>query len=237
MNLIEKFGNFILLLIGIVSAFEEITYSYASEPTNFCAYQYPSVINVKYPIIKTFQVRIPNCKQNNLSICFEYKTKTIRQKVYEIVQKRVYRTRYRCCIGWSLDPRTKKCNIKSCNDQDCLNESKCNNKTRSCVCSKGFTGPQCQFDINECGINNGNCSHECINTFGSYKCVCRDGYSLANDNKSCIDINECSDKHLNTCEHRCVNLNGSYRCECDSGYKLIGDLHQCQSLKSHNIKF
>jgi hypothetical protein len=229
MNIIEKIGNLTLLLVGIVNAFGEISYSYASEPTNFCAYQYPSMINVKYPIIKTYQVKMPNCKQKNVSACFEYEIKTIRQKVYEIVKKRIYRTKYKCCIGWSLDPQTKKCTIKSCNDQDCLNGSTCSNETSSCVCPIGFTGPQCQFDTNECGFNNGNCSHECVNTYGSYECKCKNGYRLADDNKSCIDINECLDGHLNTCEHRCINLNGSYRCECENGFKLVEDLHQCQS--------
>lgn len=32
-------------------------------------------------------------------------------------------------------------------------------------------------DINECEINNGGCSHNCINTVGSFVCSCRSGYT------------------------------------------------------------
>ena len=41
-------------------------------------------------------------------------------------------------------------------------------------------------DINECNSNNGGCEQGCINTDGSYECVCRDGYRRnADDVFSC----------------------------------------------------
>ena len=33
-------------------------------------------------------------------------------------------------------------------------------------------------DINECDQDNGGCSQICNNTFGSYKCSCKQGYTL-----------------------------------------------------------
>ena len=33
--------------------------------------------------------------------------------------------------------------------------------------------------------DNGNCSQICNNTVGSYQCLCRDGYELANDSHTC----------------------------------------------------
>lgn len=41
-------------------------------------------------------------------------------------------------------------------------------------------------DINECCIDNGGCSHQCINTFQSYKCACPDDMPiLGADGKNC----------------------------------------------------
>ena len=45
-------------------------------------------------------------------------------------------------------------------------------------------------DIDECDADNGDCDHLCENTDGSYTCSCRDGYSLGNDDHSCIGKEE-----------------------------------------------
>ena len=39
--------------------------------------------------------------------------------------------------------------------------------------------------MDECADNNGGCEHKCINTVGSFKCLCDEGYILADDNKHC----------------------------------------------------
>ena len=38
-------------------------------------------------------------------------------------------------------------------------------------------------DINECETNE--CDQDCVNTFGSYYCTCREGFSLSLDNYTC----------------------------------------------------
>lgn len=40
-------------------------------------------------------------------------------------------------------------------------------------------------DVDECDINNFQCSHDCVNTVGSAYCVCPHGFELAEDNKTC----------------------------------------------------
>ena len=40
-------------------------------------------------------------------------------------------------------------------------------------------------DINECCDDNGGCSHQCINTYQSYKCACPDDMVLGADGKNC----------------------------------------------------
>ncbi|KAL7052811.1 hypothetical protein ACKWTF_005022 [Chironomus riparius] len=65
----------------------------------------------------------------------------------------------------------------------------------SCVseCLNGFyfneTAGDCQ-DINECEIDNGNCSNgTCVNTNGSFFCSCHKGFVLSEDDKyKCIEV-------------------------------------------------
>ena len=40
-------------------------------------------------------------------------------------------------------------------------------------------------DIDECQVNKGGCSQECVNTMGAHYCQCRLGYSLYPDNVTC----------------------------------------------------
>ena len=41
-------------------------------------------------------------------------------------------------------------------------------------------------DINECLINNGDCSQLCINQQGGAQCGCERGYRLSGDMKTCL---------------------------------------------------
>ncbi|XP_065087472.1 uncharacterized protein LOC135709178 [Ochlerotatus camptorhynchus] len=76
-------------------------------------------------------------------------------------------------------------------------------------------GHSCE-DIDECTVNNGGCSHTCLNTLGRAFCVCPEGYMLDDDWKTCIDIDEClnqkSIRQEFRCRENCVNTIGSYRC-------------------------
>ena len=40
-------------------------------------------------------------------------------------------------------------------------------------------------DINECLNNNSGCSHDCVNTVGSYHCACPSGHVLQLDHHTC----------------------------------------------------
>ncbi|KAH8271408.1 hypothetical protein KR018_009102, partial [Drosophila ironensis] len=43
------------------------------------------------------------------------------------------------------------------------------------------------IDADECAINNGGCQHRCKNTFGSYQCSCRNGYTLSENGHNCTE--------------------------------------------------
>ncbi|KAK3555214.1 hypothetical protein QTP86_010464 [Hemibagrus guttatus] len=45
----------------------------------------------------------------------------------------------------------------------------------------------CNHDVDECKGAHG-CSHQCMNSAGSYQCVCADGFRLAEDRRSCLSL-------------------------------------------------
>ena len=76
------------------------------------------------------------------------------------------------------------------------------------------------------------CEHVCrvkINeTSAAVECHCRDGYILAEDGKTCEDVDECLDGSNGRCDTYCMNLAGSYECLCRSGYLLDTDGKTCK---------
>lgn len=90
-----------------------------------------------------------------------------------------------------------------------------------CKCSPGFQEAHGRcVEIDECREENHGCSHTCRNSYGSYECLCPDGFELGDDQKTCVDINECHLKGDTVCDgYPCKNLDGSYICECPDGEK------------------
>ncbi|XP_060117742.1 signal peptide, CUB and EGF-like domain-containing protein 2 isoform X7 [Heteronotia binoei] len=113
---------------------------------------------------------------------------------------------------------------------DCHPDSICQNtpKLYKCTCKPGYSGEGkiCE-DIDECDNDfNGGCVHECFNIPGNYRCMCYDGFMLAQDGHNCLDTDECL---LNNggCQHVCVNTVGSYECRCNDGFFLSDNQHTC----------
>lgn len=76
----------------------------------------------------------------------------------------------------------------------------------------------------------GICDQRCRNTVGSYRCHCRDGFRLNQDNRTCSDINECEEHDPNllcTSPAACKNTQGSYRCSCPKGFLISEDGRHC----------
>ncbi|KAJ8307100.1 hypothetical protein KUTeg_015184 [Tegillarca granosa] len=101
-----------------------------------------------------------------------------------------------------------------------------------CVCRAGWTGTHCELNINECNRTSSPCGELqlCVDTIGSFRCQCQDGYKINMDNV-CEDEDEC---HLSTalCNQRCTNAQGGYVCGCKDGFSLSNnyicvDLDEC----------
>ena len=83
-------------------------------------------------------------------------------------------------------------------------------------------------DINECA-DTSICDHNCVNTNGSFNCICNEGYTLIDNGRMCTDVDECS-TDLNRCQQVCVNTDGGFRCDCNSGFQLNSDLNTCAGI-------
>ncbi|XP_036618216.1 nephronectin isoform X2 [Trichosurus vulpecula] len=147
-----------------------------------------------------------------------------------------YGSRIDCCWGWArqswgqcqpfyvLRQRIARirCQLKaicqpSCKHGECIGPNKCK-------CHPGYTGKTCNQDLNECGLKPRPCKHRCMNTYGSYKCYCLNGYMLMLDG-SCSSALSCS---MANCQYGCDVMKGDIRCRCPSpGLQLGPDGRTC----------
>jgi len=90
------------------------------------------------------------------------------------------------------------------------------------------------IDIDECTLPEGDpdrhkCSPNavCLNTAGSYKCKCNEGFEdkspVGFEGTKCVDIDECQ-RGLHDCDPNaeCVNLSPGYACACRTGFEGDG---------------
>ncbi|XP_062414880.1 epidermal growth factor-like protein 7 [Pungitius pungitius] len=117
-------------------------------------------------------------------LCSTYKT------VYSVAYRQVSRAApappppLECCPGWRR-LHSHNCNQAVCG-QPCENGGTCL-RPNQCTCPLGWKGRQCQTDVDECGEQRP-CAQMCLNTAGSYRCACRDGFGLARDGRSCQSL-------------------------------------------------
>ena len=101
----------------------------------------------------------------------------------------------------------------------------------TCACQEGFTGDGLEcVDLDECavpGAHNCSATNSCVNTLGSYACVCPEGFLLSSE-LGCEDVDECAEPGLSRCHAlaTCINGEGNYSCVCPAGY--LGDGRHCE---------
>ncbi|CAH1247820.1 SCUBE3 [Branchiostoma lanceolatum] len=99
-------------------------------------------------------------------------------------------------------------------------------------------GETCE-DVDECLLDAGDprchkcVNANCVNTPGSYTCVCKEGFHKDGDDKVCYDIDECRSDNTNDCDWvfgYCNNTEGGYECLCDPGFISYDGGLTCEDL-------
>lgn len=112
-----------------------------------------------------------------------------------------------------------------------------------CYCQPGFTiNPAneltCEVATDDPCIKL-NCAHACYKYSDSFLCTCHEGFVLADDKKSCKDLNECSDERQCQENQKCINTQGWFKCICEDGYQLNGgscvDINECESAPCEHL--
>uniref|UniRef100_A0A8D2NTY2 Neural EGFL like 2 n=1 Tax=Zosterops lateralis melanops TaxID=1220523 RepID=A0A8D2NTY2_ZOSLA len=115
---------------------------------------------------------------------------------------------------------------------NCMEHSVCRNLEDRAVCScrDGFRALRednayCE-DIDECAEGRHYCRENtmCVNTPGSFMCVCKTGY-IRIDDYSCTEHDECVTNQHNCDENAlCFNTVGGHNCVCKPGYTGNGTI-------------
>ncbi|NWU93129.1 EGFL7 protein, partial [Upupa epops] len=127
-----------------------------------------------------YQPYLTTCQGQRL--CSTYRT------IYRVAYRQVHRELPQppapCCPGWSrAHSHALSCNRALC-WVPCENGGSCIFPGR-CSCPPGWTGRGCQTDVDECAGQSHGCHQLCINTAGSYRCSCHDGFTLADNHQTC----------------------------------------------------
>ncbi|XP_069694529.1 fibrillin-2 isoform X2 [Periplaneta americana] len=75
------------------------------------------------------------------------------------------------------------------------------------------------------------CAHICVPIPGSFRCMCREGFTLMADGKSCQHDglpDRC--KMNNPCAHKCLDTGVAIECSCFPGYELAADERSCNDI-------
>nr|XP_058921813.1 nephronectin isoform X3 [Kogia breviceps] len=135
-----------------------------------------------------------------------------------------YGGRIDCCWAWARRSwgQCQPVCQPQCKHGECIGPNKCK-------CHPGYAGKTCNQDLNECGLKPRPCKHRCMNTYGSYKCYCLNGYMLMPDGSCSITVFPgaltCS---MANCQYGCDVVKGRILCQCPSpGLRLAPDGRTC----------
>uniref|UniRef100_A0A158P8J0 Multiple epidermal growth factor-like domains protein 6 n=1 Tax=Angiostrongylus cantonensis TaxID=6313 RepID=A0A158P8J0_ANGCA len=171
---------------------------------NVCPHEEVEIVTVKQPCVERYtkyvRTRKPGCN-GQFKSCSVREPKTIYFHTYKNVNRTRRHTVADCCPGWVHVPGTAGCERANCTSDLCHNGGTCiafrNGTEEICECAAGFTGAKCQYDVNECIVDNGGCHHDCVNTIGTFYCRCWSGFELEENGKHCKGRGLCTEYTFN----------------------------------------
>ncbi|XP_037530480.1 low-density lipoprotein receptor-related protein 8 [Nematolebias whitei] len=94
-------------------------------------------------------------------------------------------------------------------------------------CSDGSDEENCDIaDQDECQVNNGGCSHFCVDQPIGFLCSCPDNMKLLDDSR-CEEVDICLESDV--CDQLCVHTNYSLTCKCHEGYHMDPTTGECRA--------
>ncbi|XP_029562547.1 very low-density lipoprotein receptor isoform X1 [Salmo trutta] len=127
-----------------------------------------------------------------------------------------------CPSGQPPAPHTCSSSEFSCGDGQCMPHSwRCDH---SPDCADARDEDDC--DQNECLVNNGGCSHLCVDQPMGFLCDCPAGMRLLHDSQ-CEEMDTCLDSDV--CSQLCVHVNGTFSCDCHEGYLMSPRTGECKA--------
>ena len=116
----------------------------------------------------------------------------------------------------------------NCEGKMCLNGGTRINGSHKCACAPGFSGENCQHNIDECASNPCQNGGTCLDFINEHKCVCRRGFTGPNCEEN---IDDCTN---NPCANggTCHDLEDGFHCQCTPGFHgkyCSVDIDECQS--------
>ena len=119
--------------------------------------------------------------------------------------------------------------FNECYNDICANGGTCRNTPDSyeCTCTYGYTGTNCEEEINACSQARCENNARCVVSGDTYSCDCRPGFTGAICD---VDVDECLVNSELCGQFDCVNTHGSFYCLCPRGYTGLHcneDIDEC----------
>ncbi len=96
-------------------------------------------------------------------------------------------------------------------------------------CAAADAEPGACDTVDDCTSAPDVCDQRCVDLPGRFICGCEPGYTLGEDELTCVDVDECAAGQA-ACAQDCRNTTGGYLCACRAGYTLAADGQGCDDV-------